>query len=214
VKLGASRLADSGAPVVTATSPITGDDDAEHFGEIDVFEALGHAAMPWPANDDGHAEGLVARDVGNMSACQIGARDNRAAKIYGKLGPGDTAMFSTGPEQAAQVLCKEKSRTVALLTKDTAGKDIGFMLDGSKDRSQWFVKGAQIMLGDDGSILIKEKGGAGIHLKDGNLIFYGTPLMGKGVGPNVYFMLGPVAGSLGGAAASPMVACQGMFAGT
>ena len=213
-KLGASRLVDSGLPVVTATNAVTGDDDVEHFGEVDVYGALGVTARPWPADDAGHAEGIIARGAGNTEGVLLGARDRRSGKIYGALADGDVCLHSTGPKQAAQVLCKEESSTVALMTKDTSAKDIGLVINGAENRSQWFARGAQIQLCEDGSILIKEKGGAGIHLKDGNLIFYGTPLIGKGVPPNVYFMLGPVTGSPGGAASVPMVPCQGAFAGT
>lgn len=209
--LGASSIdKTTGAPLWEPYIPV-GDDsnDIEPFGPSDVFQSLGVSSNPWPKDEKGHAETVILRHCGGKNVVCIAARDTRNTKIYGALGPGDTCVHSTGPEQAAMLLLKEVARLAALLTKDGGGKNIGLSISGSGDTIQLFGFGCQIQLSPKG-ILIAGTGGANIFIGDGKISFNGTTMMGTGAGPNAYFMLGPITGSPGSVASVPLVACLGV----
>ncbi len=132
VKLGASRLSDSGLPIVTATDQIgDGTREVEHFGEIDHFNGLGLTARPFPANDSGHAETLVDRNVAGTTGVAIGGRDERCADMYGALGPGDTCVHATGPSHSAQMMCKEDGSVTMVTTDDgtATGRSVFWQTD-------------------------------------------------------------------------------------
>lgn len=119
-RIGASRLSASGLPVVTATNPVGGAaTDVEHFGEVDVFGALGLSARPHASTADGHAEALILRGVPGCPGLAIGLRNERSSDAYAALAEGDTALHATGPKHGAMVLARENGR-VTLLTSDDA----------------------------------------------------------------------------------------------
>lgn len=179
--LGASRLTDSGALVVTVVNPVGDDpekpDEVETFGEVDFFNALGVTAYPYPASADGHAETLCTRHVGGSDGVAHGGRDTRTAKVYGTLAPGDTALHSTGPQQAAQVLCKEETRTVAAATKGTDGKNIVLVLNGEKDKIQIAGFGLAFEMSREQGIVLSD-GAATLQIKDGVIMLSGQVVLG------------------------------------
>lgn len=178
LKLGASVLADTGVPLVQGVAPV-GDDPqgVEPFGEIDVYGALGVSARPWPADDGGHAEGVVLRDVAGADGVCVAARDVRAGKMYGALAEGDTCLHSTGPEQAALVLCKEKSRTVAMISKGSDGKNIIVTVNGEKDKIQIAGFGLMFEMSAEQGIVLSD-GGATVQIKGGTISLAGTVVLG------------------------------------
>jgi hypothetical protein len=190
--LGASSIdKTTGAPLWEPYIPVGNDTaDIEPFGPTDVFQSLGVSSNPWQKDDNGHAETVVLRHCGGKNAVCIGGRDTRNTKIYGKLGPGDTCVHTTGPEQAAMLLLKEVAKLAALLTKDSGGKSIGLSISGAGDKIQLFGFGCQVQLSSKG-LLLAGTGGASIFLSDGKINFNGTPLMGMGVGANMCFALMP-----------------------
>jgi len=181
--LGASQLdGSSNLPRLQAVVPLTQADstDAEQFGEIDNFQALGLTVLPFPANTDGHAEGIILRDVGNTDGVVVGGRDERCAGVYGNLKPGDTALHSTDPDASAQVQCKA-NRIVSAVTKDSQGETITVTLDGEGDNITIAGFGGVFQITrDNGMMLAQESGGksCAIMMKDGVVSIIGIIVLG------------------------------------
>lgn len=128
--LGAARVTDASGsnilPVVKLqleVDPESG--DAEDFGEVPLMPCLGLTALPAPPDDDGRAEGLAIEGVGGFTAVVAGARDARCVDVVGQLGPGETALHSTGGSagKRSRVFCKENSLSGLI------GTDTGWVLD-------------------------------------------------------------------------------------
>lgn len=198
VSLGSSSLSPEGLPIVHATVG----EDGENFGDVDHFNALGVTARPWPASDDGHAEAVAIEYVGGADAVCVGGRDARTAKVYGALAPGDSCLHSTGPEQAAQVVCKEESRTVALVTKGPDGKNIVLVVDGQNERVQVFGFGHAIEMSRDQGIVLSS-GDATLQIHAGVISLVGTVVLGGRI---------PVMPVLGGTS-PPGAPIPGVFVG-
>ena len=180
-ELGAARLDDeTGALFVQCKgAPVSEDGTAPDFGETPMMCALGLTALPYQATEEGSAEGIVADDVPGMDGAVVAARDIRTAKVIGNGEGGDTFLHSTGPEQASQVMLKEKKRQAVLRTKDTRGKDMVVVLDGKNDKVQIAALGAIIEITrENGTVLTSETGGASIQLKGDLAIITGTVVLG------------------------------------
>lgn len=183
VKLGASKLnGKTKSPQWQAVNDISEEDgDSEDFGDIDVLQGLGLTSMPWPAEGDSYAEGALIRNCGNRNGICIGARDTRSAVALGNVRPGDTVLHSTGPNQAAQVQCKEDKRQVVLFTKDSAGKGMVIVLDGKNDQIQIQGFGMIFEMSKENGIKIDTGKGASIMMDgedvwiNGNVHFKGIP---------------------------------------
>lgn len=214
--LGASHVTDKGVPLVQAVVPVGNDtQDVEDYGECEMFLGLGQAALPWPKTKEGHAEGLLILNVGGRDAVVVGARDVRTAKIVGKMKPGDTCLFSTGPNMSAQLQLKEKNRQAVLTTKDSGGFDMMVLLDGKNDECQIIAGGNVFKLSKKNGIVLADSTGGGIHIQDGVVRITGKELMLPGPGPNPAFklMAGPAVGSPGGVATPPMIPVKGVTIG-
>lgn len=132
---GASELDASLNTVVTHFKDTGGND----ISGVNVYGQLGVSAMPYTADDDGDtgAEFLTITDMNIAFA----ARDTRVADVYGDLKPGDTVIHSTGPEHAARVFCKEESKEVTIMSKDSDGDDCYITINGSEDAIQATIAG-------------------------------------------------------------------------
>lgn len=153
VRLGASKLdPESNVQTVQGKGPPLSKhpNHAKSYDDVPVMSQLGVTAMPYPATDDGAAQGLMCRNISGAQGILVGARDTRTAAITKALAPGDTCLHSTGPNQAAQVQLKEKQRISALLSKDADGNDIGVVIDGVAGTITFTVAGAVFQMGKDG----------------------------------------------------------------
>ncbi len=210
VRLGASEQSSATKAMGwQSINPITGDSDFEDFGVIDVMQALGVTSAVWPADESGWAEGLLLRGAGNRNGIIAGARDTRTAAALGTVRPGDTILHSTGPEQAAQVQCKESKRQVVCYTKDSEGTGMVVMLDGKNDKYQVLVRGAMIEIDPVGDVSIVNGGGASI-LMQGSHIFFGGTCHFPGIPPGLVLMAGPPTGSPAGIASVPLLPVNGV----
>jgi hypothetical protein len=206
VALGAAHIdKKSGLPLIQACN-IHGDtEETENFGELPLYQCLGVTAMPSEPTEDNedYAEGVMAFIDGRWVI--LGGRDPRTAKIVGNMQGGDTVVHSTGPNQAAQLQLKEKKRQAALVSKDTTGTTMVFLMDGKNDKVQLAAFGHIFeMSKNNGICLVEKTGAAGIQIKDGLVSIFGTVVLG-GRTP-----LAPVLGGLTGPAAAP---AKGVFIG-
>lgn len=204
--LGASKVVD-GVPVWQTNAPV-GDEttDVDPLGDSDVMQALGLAAMPYPADASGFGQAIVVQGVEGFVGVVIGARDTRNASIVGKLKPGDVTLHTTGPGSVAQCFLKHEKKQAGFATEDANGKTILFLLDGKNRKGQWSQNGAMIEIGPDGSITFTAKGGASLVLSD--KVYVVGELSLPGMLPNMALMQGPPTGSPGGAGALPLFPVQ------
>ena len=214
VKIGSSKLNDkTGAPQWQAVNETGPDpDDHENFGEVDAIQTLGVTSLPYPVTDnDNYVESIILRNCGNRNGICIGARDTRTAKSIGNAKPGDTILHSTGPNQAAQVQCKEEKRQVVCYTKGSNGKGIILVLDGKNDQIQIQGFGMIIEMSKEDGIKIDTGGGASILLQ-GEDIFLNGNVHHAGIPKGMVLQAGPPTGIGAGAASLPTVPVNGIGA--
>lgn len=131
------------------------DDDQEPFGDVPIMQCLGVSSLPAPPTSDGHAEGILVEGVGGLPGIVVAAWDTRTFSLFGRLDAGDTVLHSTGPNQAAQVLCKEEKRQVILATKDDSGEGAMVLVDGKNRKIQLLGWGLSIELSDANGIVLE-----------------------------------------------------------
>lgn len=182
-------------------------DDVEPGGNVDVYQGLGLASMPYPKDNTGYAEGVFLRDCGGKDQVCIGARDTRNATLVGRLKPGDTTIHSTGPGSVAQCFLKHGKKQAGLATEDADDKTMMFLLDGKNRKAQLTARGAMIEIGKDGSISLTAKGGAGIIIRDGKVAIIGELAL-PGMKPGFALAMVPVIGDPSGLA--PLLATTGI----
>lgn len=209
----------SGAPLVSAKQPITGDDDVEDFGDAPLMQCLGVSSAPYGKTDDGYCEGVIATGVGARDAVCLGARDTRTAKIIGKLSPGDTVVHSTGPNQAAQLQLKEAKKQAVLVTKGSDGKQILLVLDGKNDKVTLAAFGLAFNFDKATKTisLMSANGQNGLVIGDAGVQVIGQLMMNNGGAGLVLFATGTAAqiAAVGtGGPLAGLVPAKGVFAGT
>ena len=157
-------------PVVRATVEITGPDDVEEFGDVPSMQCLGVASLPFPADDDGKAQGVILRDIGNSNGIIVGAVDARCAPVVASMSDGDTVIHSVDPEAKAQLRC-QGNRQVVLATEDTDGDTMVINLDGKNDRIQIIGFGGIIELSkENGIAMTAPDGETTLVIKDGKIL--------------------------------------------
>jgi len=158
-------------PRLEARVPLTSLDDYEAFGELDSYQALGITAVPFGATSEGHAEGVVARDVGNQDGVILGARDKRCANVYANMKPGSTVVHSTETGAKAQVRCDPDGQ-VSVIVTDENGDTAVIFLDGKNNKFQVAAFGGWIEMSEENGIVFTAPGGkATITLKGEAITF-------------------------------------------
>lgn len=217
VNLGSSR-ASEGTVLWQGTAPLSDDEtDVEPLGEGDVYQGLGLYSMPYPADENGKAEGLCVRGVAGRNTVFVGARDTRSAAIVGNMKPGDTVLCSTGPQQAAQLQLKEEKRQAALVSKNASGKTMVFLLDGEADKAQIVLAGMMFEMNAKNKSCTLTNGEASILIQGGTIALDGDVILG-GTNPNpsLKFMIAPALAPVPTAIATtsaghPVAAAKGVF---
>lgn len=181
VGLTSGKLAtDTNLPKLEARAPLSNlDDDYEPFGELDGYQALGLTAMPFAADNDGYAEGVVLTDVGNTDGVVVGARDDRCAHVYANLKPGETVIHSTEPEAKSQVRCSPDGQ-VSIIVTDANGDTSAFLVDGKNVKVQIAIaEGLWEMSEENGLLMVAPGGKCSITMKDDTIMFVAkTVLLG------------------------------------
>lgn len=172
---------ESNLPVIQATVPITGPDDYENFGEVASYQTLGVTTLPFPPNAEGHAEGIIMRDVGGFNGAVVGARDERCAEVVASMRAGDTVLHATDPDAKAQIRC-HADRRVAAVTEDSEKKTMMILLDGKEDKIQISAFGGIIELTKDSLSLVAPGSKASITLSGDQITILGKLQLG-GIAP-------------------------------
>jgi hypothetical protein len=103
-------------------------DDAPGFDDAPIFGALGITAIPWKADDRGNAQGIADTGIPGHNAVITSIRDARAAGVVEELGPGETAIHSTGPDFDSRVFLKKQSAAIMV------GDDCAVVMDRENKR--------------------------------------------------------------------------------
>lgn len=191
-QINTSKLSeDTKVPLIQASVPITGPDDYETFGEVASYQALGVTALPYAPTDDGHAEGIILRDVGNLNGAIVGARDGRCASVVNTMQAGDTVLHSCDPKAKAQVRV-HANRQIAMVTEGTDGKTMLSLLDGKNDKITITAFGGLIEMTPDGISIVAPGSKASILLKGDQITLLGKVQLG-GIVPSHLVLCADVA---------------------
>lgn len=182
---------DTKLPMVTASVPITGPDDVETFGAVANYQALGITVNPFPPSDDGAAEGVILRDVGNLNGAIVGMRDARCSSVVASLAPGDAVLHSCDPQAKAQVRV-HANRQIAMVTEGTDGKTMLQLLDGKNDKITIAAFGGIIEMTPNGISLVAPGGNASILMEGKQITLLGNVQIGKNV-PDSVVLCAPMA---------------------
>lgn len=124
--IGSARLdAKTNTVLVQAKSAQIGNtpDDAPGFDAAPVFGALGITAVPWPKDERGNAQATGDESIPGHNVVITSIRDARAAGVVQDLGPGETAIHSTGPDFDSLVLLKKQLAAIMV------GDDCAVVMD-------------------------------------------------------------------------------------
>lgn len=183
-------------------APVGEEGDAPDYGQAPIICALGHFAMPFPANENGSAEGLVARDIAGLDGAVVSIRDVRASDAVGKMKPGDVVISTTGDQHAACTHWKEAERQVAHISRDSQGRTMLVLLDGQNDKVQITALGAHIEIDPQGNISLTSAGGNGIIIDSEGVHVIGKLTCGTAVPGLSVALCTPAGYPLGGIVAS------------
>jgi hypothetical protein len=176
VDLGASGIDESsGAIWAQSKGAEIEDGDAPDYGKAPLMAALGVAARPAPANSKGSAQGIATGSVGGLDGAIIGAHDPRAAKVYGEISEGETALFATGDGFDARVLCKDQSVSIIV------GDD--FVLTVNRESKQIAINcpGGMFQISNDSGVTVCDASGkASLRLYGGAAYLCGSVVLGGG----------------------------------
>jgi hypothetical protein len=170
VDLGASSLNDANVPVAQCQGAPVDDGEAPDYGEVPLMCTLGLAARPAPAGG-GNAQGVVLDGVPGFGAVCVGAFDPRTADTYKSLGPGETAVFSTGGGFDSRLLLKDQSASLIV------GKDCVIGIDRKAQKISITGFGATVQLSAASGIVLAQ-GGASIVIKGGTIALLGNVVLG------------------------------------
>ena len=211
---------ETNAPVAEAFVPMRDDATDESaripIGRSPMMCALGLTAMPWAPDESGHAEAIVAENVGGLPGVVIASWDTRAHAMCANLKPGDVVVHSVGPNQAAQLQLKEGKRQVVLSTTHKDKKEqLLIIADGNSGKIQILANGAMWEINKQGETnFCSPNGQNGITVSNKNVWIRGEVLLGgSSANPAQCIMLGPITGSPGGPASVPLLPAQGVSIG-
>ena len=174
VDLGASGLSEASGAVWAQALGATIDEDGDEapdYGKAVVMCGLGLAARPAPKDDTGSAQGVCV-DASGQNVC-IAGHDPRAAKVYGEIDAGESALFATGKDYESRALAKKQLFAIIV------GDDHVFVVDRKNGQIVLNCPGGAIKVSkDDGVVLVDGSGKALVQLKDGKSMVGGEVILG------------------------------------
>lgn len=193
----AVRDADTNTLTVSAKSAQVGDteDDAPSFDNIPIFGSLGLVAIPWPSDSTGKPQAIVEEGLGGQNGIVTNIRDLRTAGVVEELGPGETAIYATGPDFGSRVFLKKQLAAIMV------GDDCAIVLDRENKRLTFSCFGLHFEMSEENGVVITT-GGATSQWKDAIQSHMGVIVLG-GRSPLFPFFTGPII-PLGVAPATPI----------
>lgn len=189
VKMGASEVDPHNSVAVAHVQLDLGDGEVSDYGTVPIIQSLGLTALPAAASDNGDAaEGLLDESVGGLNGAIVGARDVRCADVAKGLGPGGTALHSTGEDASkrSQVRCLEDMLAILI------GNDTPIIIDRAAKRATVDLWGTRVEISQANGIVLCDDTGTGmVSIKGGVVTISGTLTLAGGV-------------SMGGATAQPL----------
>ncbi len=171
--IGAAKLdPKTNALLVQAKTTQIGEDadDAPDLGDAPIACALGITAFPYPADDEGRAQG-VRSDVPGTLGWITAARDTRTAGVTAELAPGETCVHSTGKDFDSRLFLKDK--LAAIVVSDS----MSVVVDEKNQKITISCFGAHIEASKDGGCYLSS-GGAMVQVKDGTVTITGQVVLG------------------------------------
>ncbi len=147
------------------------EDDAPGFDAAPIFGSLGIVAIPWPKDSTGGPQGIVEENLGGQNGIITNIRDLRTAGVVEELGPGETAIYSTGPDFGSKIFLKKK--VLALMIDD----DIALNIDKENKKLTFTGFGCHFEISEDNGIVLTS-GGATSQWKDGMQSHMGQIVLG------------------------------------
>jgi hypothetical protein len=176
VDIGAAHLdASTNTVLVQAKSAQIGStpDDAPSFDDTPVFGQLGVTAVPAAKDDRGNAQGTLDESVPGHNGVITSIRDARAAGIVQELGPGETAIHSTGKDFDSLVLLKKRLAAIMV------GDDHAVVIDGINHKATVSIPGVHIEASSEqGGSITLTAGGATLRLAGGAVSLLGSVVLG------------------------------------
>jgi hypothetical protein len=204
--LGSSSLDEStNSLLVQCKAAALGSDEAPDYGDTPIACALGVTARPAPADDRGAAEALVDTGVPGLDGVVTAARDTRSADVVANLGPGETALHSTGKDFDSRVFCKDQILALVI------GDDLVMVMDRKEKKISIAGFGLAFEMSEKQGIVLSD-GGAGIQIKDGTVSITGQVVLG-GRSPVGFIHYSPAAVPVVGGVGGTSLPSPGVFIG-
>jgi hypothetical protein len=174
VDIGAASLdPETGMVVAQCKGAEVEGGEAPDYGALNLMFGLGFAAVPAPANENGNAQAVLLDDCPGQDGVCVGAVDSRTTQTYYELGPGETAVFSTGEGFDSRILFKDQ--LVAIVVSD----DVAIVIDRKNKKITTAAFGMVDEMSDaNGRVMTDETGKASIQLKNGVISLTGTVVLG------------------------------------
>lgn len=153
----------------------TGDNNGDGQTDSDnvaLWQHVGFASRPAnPEKGKASSQAFIVRQ-GGVDAC-IATQDVRACPIYGALKPGETCLYSMGPDGTAQArILLKADGSINLFTKEgnvAGGAGMGLFVNADGSISMTSSTGAALLVGTDGSIKLFNASGGIQVLENGDI---------------------------------------------
>jgi hypothetical protein len=166
-----TSVSDKTKQVLAQIGDVNGEGQVDAEGAV-WMQHIGFCSRPAdPEKGKEAAQAFLVR--GNGRDVVIASQDPRFLDIYGNLAPGETCVFATGPDGAAQgrILIKADG-SINLFTKSgnaAGGSGMGIFVNADGSISIASHNGAAILVGTDGSLKLFNGSGGVQVLADGHI---------------------------------------------
>jgi hypothetical protein len=162
VDLGASKLDErTNALLVQCKAAPMGvsPDEAPDFGDTPMLGHVGVTCRPWPKDARGAAQGVIDESLPGTNGWCTAAWDPRCSSVVAELGPGESALHSTGPDFDSRFFAKDQLAAIVV------GDDCAVVMDRKNKKFSISCFGCHFEMSEENGIVLSQ-GGVMIQLKD------------------------------------------------
>jgi hypothetical protein len=156
VDLGSSKLDErTNALLVQCKSAPVGNDENEapDFGQVPIVGVGCVTGRPWPKDERGVAQGVVAEDLPGCNGAVVAWRDTRVASVVAELGPGEGCLHSTGPDFDSRVFVKDQ------LAAMIVGDDCAMVMDRKNKKFSITCFGLHFEMSEENGLVFTDGNG-------------------------------------------------------